>query len=113
MKLYAGGKETRLALGSYPSVSLADARKARDAARLQKAEGIDPIQTRKAQKLKACNPAGDTLQAVAMEWFEKQEAQWSPAHATRAKRQLERDLFPWLGGRRLAAGAKVLQRTRA
>ncbi|WP_343293959.1 integrase arm-type DNA-binding domain-containing protein [Vandammella animalimorsus] len=102
MKLYAGGKETRLALGSYPSVSLSDSRKARDAVRLQKAEGIDPIQTRKAQKLKACNPAGDTFQAVAMEWFEKQEAQWSPAHATRAKRQLERDLFPWLGGRRLA-----------
>ena len=31
-----------MALGSYPSVSLAEARRARDAAKLQKAEGQEP-----------------------------------------------------------------------
>ena len=44
MKLYDGGKETRLALGGYPVVSLIAARRARDAAKLQKASGIDPAQ---------------------------------------------------------------------
>lgn len=101
-KIYSNGKETRLALGSYPSVPLTAARRARDAVKIQKAEGKDPVQARKVERLKSSNPAGDTFKVVAMEWFERQEAQWSEAHAVRAKRQLERDLFPWLGERRLA-----------
>jgi integrase len=101
-KIYRDGKETRLALGSYPKVTLTVARRARDAAKLQKSEGTDPIQARKVQKLKAVNPAGNTFKVVALEWFDKQEPQWSEAHAVRAKRQFERDLFPWLGERRLA-----------
>jgi integrase len=96
------GKEGRLALGSYPAVGLTAARRARDAAKLQKADGTDPVQVRKVEKLKAVNPAGDTFKVVALEWFEKQEPHWSEAHAVRAKRQFERDLFPWLGERRLA-----------
>nr|WP_240650685.1 Arm DNA-binding domain-containing protein [Variovorax guangxiensis] len=56
-KTYANGKEGRMALGSYPTMSLAEARKARDTAKVQKADGIDPIQARKVQKLKATNPA--------------------------------------------------------
>jgi integrase len=100
-KIYRNGKETRLPHGSYPSVGLTVARRSRDAAKLQKAEGVDPIQARKIKKLKALNPAGDTFKVVALEWFEKQEPLWSQAHAVRSKRQLERDLFPWLGARRL------------
>ena len=87
-KIYREGKETRLALGSYPAVSLTAARRARDAAKIQKAEGIDPIQSKKVEKLKAVNPAGDTFKVVALEWYEKQEPHWSEAHAVRAKRQL-------------------------
>lgn len=101
-KIYRDGKETRLALGSYPAVSLTAARRARDAAKLQKADGVDPIQARKVERLKASNPAGDSFKVVALEWYEKQESQWSETHAVRAKRQFERDLFPWLGERRLA-----------
>lgn len=96
------GKEGRLALGGYPEVGLMAARRARDAARLQKAAGMDPVQARKVEKLKAVNPDGDTFKVVALEWFEKQAPQWSEAHASRSKRQLERDLFPWIGGRRIA-----------
>ena len=51
-KTYTDGKESRLALGSYPSMGLADARKARDAAKLQKATGVDLVQARKLDKLK-------------------------------------------------------------
>ena len=43
-KIYREGKETRLALGSYPAVSLTAARRAQAAAKLQKADGIDPVQ---------------------------------------------------------------------
>ncbi len=95
------GKEGRLALGGYPTVGVMAARRARDAARLKKADGIDPVEARKVERLKAVNPTGDTFKVVALEWYEKQAPQWSEAHATRSKRQLERDLFPWIGERRL------------
>ena len=60
-KIYADGKESRLALGSYPKVTLAAARKARDAAKLKKSEGLDPVQTRKIEKLKALPRRGTHL----------------------------------------------------
>ena len=101
LKYRIAGVEKQLALGGYPAVSLTAARKARDAAKLTKAEGRDPVQVRKVAKLRALNPAGDTFKVVALEWYGKQASQWSEAHADRSKRQLERDLFPWLGERRL------------
>lgn len=103
MKYRIGGKEKQLALGSYPAVSLTAARKARDAAKLQKSEGVDLVQARKLEKLKGQREGGDTFKAVALEWHAKQVASWSPDHASRTKRQLERDLFPWLGERPMAA----------
>jgi integrase len=99
LKYRIAGVEKQLALGSYPAVSLTAARKARDAAKLTKADGRDPVQVRKVAKLKAMNPAGSTFKAVALEWFAKQAPHWSDAHAERSRRQLERDLFPWLGER--------------
>ena len=99
LKYRIAGAEKQLALGSYPAVSLASARKARDAAKLQKSEGRDPVQVRKVEKLVATRNGGDTFKAVALEWYAKQSPQWSTSHAERSLRQLERDLFPWIGDR--------------
>lgn len=96
-KVYKEGKESRLALGSYPAVTLKAARMARDAAKLQKAEGIDPIQAKIVKKLKASTPTGDTFAAVALEWLEQSKAGWSDTHYVREKRNLEKDLIPYLG----------------
>ena len=101
-KTYADGKESRLALGAYPAMGLSDARKARDAAKLHKSEGRDPVQVRKLEKIRAARPEGDTFKAVALEWYAKQAPQWSTSHADRSLRQLERDLFPWIGARPIA-----------
>lgn len=101
LKYRVAGVEKQLALGSYPDVSLTVARKARDAAKLIKSEGRDPVQVRKIEKLKATRTDGDTFKAVALEWYAKQAPQWSEAHAERSLRQLERDLFPWIGERRM------------
>ena len=72
LKYRVGGKEKQLALGSYPDVSLKSARLARDAAKLQKSEGVDPVQARKLEKLKATRHSGDTFKAIALEWYGKQ-----------------------------------------
>ena len=98
-KFYADSKEGRLALGSYPAIGLADARKARDASKLHKSEGRNPVEVRQVQKLRELRPDGDTFKAVALEWYAKQAPQWSPSHADRSLRQSERDLFPWIGSR--------------
>ena len=96
------GKEGRMALGSYPNVGPKDARRARDTAKAQKSEGRDPVVARKVEKLKASIPDGATFKAVAAEWYAKQVSQWSPSHAARSLRQLERDLYPWIGERPIA-----------
>ncbi len=46
-KYYFAGKEKLLALGVYPDVSLAVARKKRDEARAKLVEGIDPNEAKK------------------------------------------------------------------
>lgn len=57
---------------------------------------------RRVEKLKASIPDGATFKAVAAEWYAKQVPQWSPSHAARSLRQLERDLYPWIGERPIA-----------
>lgn len=96
-KLYKDGKESRLALGSYPAVSLKAARIARDTARRQKSEGIDPVQAKIVKKLKASTAAGDTFEAAAREWLEQGKPGWSDTHYVREKRNLEKDMIPFLG----------------
>jgi len=98
-KTYANGKEGRMALGSYPAVSGPAARKARDAAKLQKAEGIDPVQARLVKKLKASVGTGDTLTAAANDWLERGRPNWSVTHYVREQRNITKDLIPYLGKR--------------
>ena len=100
-KIYTDGKESRMALGIYPKVSLSAARKARDAAKLQKQGGVNPVQLRKVEKLKATTATGETFQATALEWYEVKKAGWSNHYAIREMRNLKNDLFPYLGARRV------------
>jgi len=94
-----GGKEKLLALGTYPEVSLANARERRDAARKQVAAGIDPSEARRA--LKAAKGAGrnNSFEVVAREWHGKFAKQWSAVHAATILCRLTKEIFPWLGSR--------------
>jgi integrase len=87
-----------LPLGTYPEISLADARQCRDGARRQIAHGIDPGAVRKAQK-KAATKETETFEVIAREWHEKFKKSWSPSHAHITITRLERDIFPWMGKR--------------
>jgi integrase len=98
-KTYSDGKEGRMALGSYPAVTGPAARKARDAAKLLKAEGIDPVQARQVNKLKATVGTGDTFAAVATDWLERGRPNWSGTHYVRERRNIIKDLEPYLGKR--------------
>ena len=102
LKYRTAGVEKQMALGSYPTVGLAAARKARDAAKLQKSKGLDPVQVRKVEKLKSTTSVGDTFKETALEWYGVKFDSWSSHYAIREKRNLEKDLFPYLGARRIA-----------
>ncbi len=101
-KYRIGGVEKQLALGSYPDVSLTAARKARDAARLEKSEGRDPVQARKVARLKQAAAGADTFKEIALEWYDKHHDRWSEQYAIREKRNLEKDLFPYFAARRMS-----------
>jgi integrase len=96
-KYYFAGKEKRLALGAYPAVSLKDARSARDDARRQHQQGIDPAVQRQLAKLRACGDDTKHFEAVAREFHEAQSPGWSAQYAARWIERMEKDLFPWIG----------------
>lgn len=79
------GKEKKLALGAYPNVGLAKARKLRDAAREQLANGQDPALERKKTKLTAKLSAGVTFASVAREYIDSKMVGDGRAEATVSK----------------------------
>lgn len=92
------GKEKVLALGVYPDTSLKQAREKRDEARKQMAEGIDPSENRKAVKSSKAESAANSFEVIAREWGSKKVNDWDDKN-NRSKRMLERNIFPWLGGK--------------
>jgi len=91
-------KEKKLAFGTYPEISLTDARQRRDEARRQVAHGIDPGAVRKAQK-QAETSETETFEVIAREWHTKFTPTWTPGYAITIMGRLERDCFPWIGTR--------------
>lgn len=89
LKYYYQGKERRMSLGTYPAVSLKQARERRDEARKQLALGIDPA--RKDSVLPT------SFEAVAREWHERFKPSWSASYAEGVLSRLKRDVFPWIG----------------
>jgi integrase len=91
-------KEKKLAFGSYPEISLQDARQKREDARKLLASNVDPDAVRKAQK-QAETEETETFEVIAREWHTKFTQTWTSGHATTIMSRLERDLFPWIGKR--------------
>lgn len=96
-KFYPDGKESRLALGSYPKVSLAEARRERNKARETRREGVNPVQRRKADRLANTQASATTFEAVALEFHESKAPTWSETHAAQWLRSMAKDVFPWVG----------------
>lgn len=91
------GKRKTIALGVYPSVSLADARRQRDRVRESLANGIDPIVVRRKAKEDARAAAKNTFEATARSFYETKKSSWSESYAERWLKSMERDLFPFIG----------------
>jgi integrase len=79
-----GKKQNSLSLGSFPEVSLASARAKRDDARRLIAEGVNPSEHKKHEKLVAEIGANDTFGAIAEEYLKRLE-EGGAAEATLSK----------------------------
>ncbi|MFG1330165.1 integrase arm-type DNA-binding domain-containing protein [Xanthobacter autotrophicus] len=96
------GKQKTLALGPYPAVSLADARKQRDTLKEHLAQGIDPSEAKKADKRASALNSSHTFEAIGREWFAPKLPGWVPSHSDRLMSRREADVFPALGSRPIA-----------
>ncbi len=94
-----GGKRKTLALGVYPEISLAEARRLHSEARKLLKNGIDPSRFKKEEKYKLTGNGENTFNTVALEWFAKAKNAWSEQHAKTTIRRLEKNVLPFIGNR--------------
>lgn len=99
MKYRYGGKEKVLALGVYPEIPLAKARRKCEKAREELDNGINPGVTKRLKRLSDRHEGANTFQSVATEWFETKMGGKSDSYRDRTLRLLKNDLYPPLGTR--------------
>lgn len=99
MKYRVDGVERKLSFGKYPEMTLAEARKARDAARVMVSAGADPAAAKRRERVSRKLAVGTTFEAVAQEYITKAERD-GRSPATIAKLHWAREwLKPALGRR--------------
>jgi len=94
------GKQPRMSLGTYPEISLKDARELRDQARGLVAKGVDPRAKRREEKHQASALAMNTFEAVANEWHAFKAPRMvvsASGGSAQARFYLDKDLIPVLG----------------
>lgn len=91
------GKEKLLSFGTYPDVSLKEARDMRDDARKLLAQDIDPGAKRKKDKQERRLAQENTFEAIGREWMSIKGKEWSDSYAGKTKACLERHAFPSIG----------------
>ncbi|WP_295543317.1 integrase arm-type DNA-binding domain-containing protein [uncultured Pseudacidovorax sp.] len=95
------GKTVKLGLGSYPAVTLPQARsKAYEASSLR-ASGQDLKEVRRQREEQERVAALNTFALLAGAWVAsaKKDRQWSSGYADKVIRHLEIHVFPWVGNR--------------
>ncbi len=88
-----------MALGTYPEVSLSEARDARDAARKQLRGEVDPMVARKATRKAKSLALEQSFQSIARAWWTKWKGDKSAHYVDYMIRRLELDVFPAIGSR--------------
>ena len=94
-----GGKQKLLALGAYPTVSLADARARRDEAKTLLKRNIDPSEQSKLDRIAATALRATTFDAIADELLSKSEREGKADATLTKKRWLLSLVRPHIGGR--------------
>ena len=102
LKYRFAGKEKTFSIGTYPLVSLAEARDQADNARKDLLQVVDPNELKKAKKHEA-GQVSNSFQTVALQWHAVRSSNWSSDHAANVLRKLEKDVFPHIGTKEISA----------
>jgi len=102
VKYRINGTERKLALGTYPEITLAEARAARDAARKQLAHAVDPNAAKRQARVDASIRAGNTFASVAEELIAKRAKEGVAAPTLEKYHWILRLLGPEFGRRPVA-----------
>ncbi len=86
-----------LSFGSYPAVTLVEARKRRDDAKAQLAAGNDPAIEKKAAHGERSEANANTLRLVSERWFALKRKTWVAKHADKVWASLVENVFPEIG----------------
>lgn len=98
LKYRYSNKEKNLALGVYPLISLAEARKLRDENRKLLAQGLDPTAHKKAKIRQRDITESNTFKAIALEWHKEVHShKVVKSHAKGNLDRLTKYVFPKLG----------------
>lgn len=92
-----------MALGTYPEVSLAQARERHAEARRLLANNVDPMEQRKADRYAQAVAAENSFETFARQWWEQWRSARSENHAQYVIRRLEQNVFPLIGARPIGA----------
>lgn len=92
------GKAKMMALGAYPSISLAAARTRRDEARATLALGVDPNAKKRTDQQER-QQANTTFEALASEWYQFNAPRWAESTRYKARLYLDNDILPVIGTR--------------
>lgn len=96
-RYYYQGKSQMLALGKYPDVSLATARKLRDEARGLLQAGKHPAREKKINKLRQGYEGELTFESIAREWHEKKFEVLDSRYKKHSLSRMEEYVFPEIG----------------
>jgi integrase len=91
------GKQKTLALGVYPEVSLAQARKKREQARELLASGTDPSNAKREERHARVLAAGNTFEIIARQWLAKESSSRAEATTKKVTSWLENNVFAYIG----------------
>ncbi|WP_417605149.1 integrase domain-containing protein [Oceanimonas baumannii] len=90
-------KRTNMGFGSFPEVSLADARRKREESRSLLTRGIDPQDHLKEQRVNVLAEAANTFSSISESWMALKKTRVTADHAFDIWRSLERDVLPLIG----------------
>lgn len=96
------GKQKTLYMGVYPALTLAGARKQREAARAVLAAGGNPAQVKRDDRAAQREAAAHTFKAVALEWHAMKSRGCAQNTSNKRLTQLQNHIFPAIGNRPVA-----------
>lgn len=88
------GKETTVSYGTYPLISLAEAREKHREAKRMKLDGQNPVAARQQARALALVQAGNTWGEAAEAWVKVMTSRWSPLHLATVEQRIRNYLGP-------------------